>query len=376
MGVVYEARDSHHERVALKVSLPELAPEDLGRFGQEATIGRILHHPGVPRVHEYGSFDHGAWITMEYVDGALLHERMVEPDFTARDRLDVLGAVADTLQHAHDRGVVHRDVKPANIVLSSHHPKLLDFGIAKVFNIARTKPDNLIGTPTHMAPEQLFGEDVDHRADIFQLGVLAHELFSGHLPWNGDHPVRIAWAVCYQDPTPVSRQLRADLEVPSEMVGPLERLVTSSLAKDPNRRPASAAEFRHEVRALREMLGAKVEIEFDAPVWDVARAIVFLGAQELSVRLPPTRQLFLAVTIEDALAHVSEDPQRSLVVDCDTIGHDRVLDILDVLRSWRRDGSVMLICDDCEWSAHYVARGLRVLSRGSMAQMHDDLLAA
>jgi hypothetical protein len=196
------------------------------------------------------------------------------------------------------------------------------------------------------------------------------------LPWDGDHPVRLAWAVCYEQPASLSQRLRRDFDVPSEIVAPLERLINASLAREQSDRPASAAEFRHEIQTLRRMLGLANDIEFDAPIWDVAEKLVLLGPPELSLSLPPSRELFFAYAAEDALARMIEDPRRRLIIDCDAIGHEQVLDVLDVLRSWKRDDSVTLICDDREWNAHYVIRGVRVLPHGAIHQIHDDVLAA
>jgi serine/threonine-protein kinase len=376
MAVVYEACDHRDERVALKVSLPSLPHPELARFHQEATIGRRLQHPGIPRIKEHGHYAGGAWITMEYVDGAPLETCVDDPRLTTSDRLDVLYAVADTLQHAHERGVIHRDVKPSNIILSPECPKLLDFGIAKITDVAMTKPDNLVGTPTHMAPEQLFGEEIDHRADIFQLGVLAHELFARGLPWDGEHPVRIAWAVCYEEPIKLSARFREELDTPREVVGELERIVSAALSRKPEDRPASAAEFRSMIQTLRKRLGIDCEIRFGAPVWNVAETLVVLGPSEISRHLPPAEELLFARTADDALGLLLRDPRRQLIVDCDALGHELVLDILDVLTSWRRGGSITLVCESSEWSGLYSLRGVRVVPRHAIDEIHEDLLAA
>lgn len=375
MAVVYEACDRYHERVALKLSLPTLPQAELARFRQEARIGRRLTHPGVPRIHDDGHFAGGAWITMDYADGAPLDQRIDDPRFSAAERLHLLHSVADTLQHAHEHGVIHRDVKPSNIVLAPEHPKLLDFGIAKIVDVSMTSPDNLVGTPTHMAPEQLFGEEIDHRADIFQLGVLAHELFAHGLPWEGDHPVRLAWAVCYEPPTPISSRLRTELDVPPEVVAELERLVCASLARDPNDRPSSAAEFRWWIDALLSDVDPHA-IAFGAPIWDVADRLVVFGPADLALRLPPSRELLFARCADEVLGHLLQDPRRRAVIDCQAVGAETVLDILDVLASWRRHDCVTLLCDDPDWSRQYTLRGVRVFPSRAIREIHEDLLAA
>ncbi len=375
MAVVYEACDQSHERLALKVSLPTLPHSELVRFRQEATIGHRLQHPGVPRIHGHGHFDGGVWITMEFVDGTSLEDRLDDPSFSAAERLSVLDSVADTLQHAHERGVVHRDVKPSNIVLGPDHPKLLDFGIAKITNVAMTNSERMVGTPTHMAPEQLFGDEIDHRADIFQLGVLTYELFATGRPWEGEHPVRLAWAVCYEEPASLSDHVQPDLRLPREVLDPLEQLVRSSLSREPDDRPATAAEFRGRIQALRRAIGSDTDVRFGAPVWNIADSLILLGRSSLSTFLPPSRQLLLARTADEALGHLLAEPRRRLIIDCDAVGHESVLDILDVIGSWRQDEAITLLCNDPEWHGVYALRGVRVIPQHAVGEIYDDLLA-
>lgn len=197
MGAVFRAHQLRLDRpVAIKVLLP--APEAAQgweeRYQREARALARLSHPGIVAVHDYGQADDLCWIVMEYVDGANLREVMQDGRLGPEDALAVLPQICAALQFAHDRGVVHRDLKPENVLLDeSGHVRIADFGLAKLMNdgasVQLTMTDQAIGTLRYMAPEQLERpKEVDHRADIFSLGILFYEMLTGQVPVGAVQP--------------------------------------------------------------------------------------------------------------------------------------------------------------------------------------------
>jgi hypothetical protein len=211
-GEVFEGRDPVIRRpVAIKTcSLPD--PEVRRRFLREAEVAGRLEHPNVTTVYDTGHLGDVPFLVEEYLPGEDLETRIAEGrPATVAERLAILLQVARGLEHAHERGVVHRDVKPANVrVLPDGRVKILDFGIAKVATAPRlTATGQLPGTPAYMAPEQLLGEKVDGRADVFAFGVVAYELFSGRHPFLDGAPEGAGTAAVYRalthNPPPLDR---------------------------------------------------------------------------------------------------------------------------------------------------------------------------
>jgi len=192
MGVVYKARQKALDRVvALKVlpSAAAAAPGFAERFAREAKALARLAHPNIVAVHDFGETDGLFWLVMEYVDGASLRQAMRAGTIHPKDALAIVPQICDALQYAHEHGVVHRDIKPENVLLdSSGRVKVADFGLAKLMqrdaaDAALTRGDQVMGTPHYMAPEQVeHPADVDHRADIYSLGVVFYEMLTGELP--------------------------------------------------------------------------------------------------------------------------------------------------------------------------------------------------
>jgi serine/threonine-protein kinase len=182
MGMVYEGFDPVIERkVAIKTILSEHLTDGgasaIARFKREAQAGGRLQHPGIVAVHEYGEDQNFAYIVMEYVEGQELRKLMRERGrFELSDSLEVMRQLLAALGYSHERGVVHRDVKPANVmVLSGLKIKVMDFGIARIQSSSMTQVGTVLGTPTHMAPEQLMGETADGRTDLWAAGVIFYE---------------------------------------------------------------------------------------------------------------------------------------------------------------------------------------------------------
>ena len=242
MATVHLARDLKHDRdVAVKIIRPEVAAA-LGRarFLREIAIVAQLHHPHIVPLYDSGEADGVLFYVMPYLDGHSLRERLaLERTVPIAQAVVILRDVCDALAHAHERGLVHRDIKPDNVLLSGRHAMVTDFGVARAVTAAAerwtaTGAGVLLGTPAYMAPEQATGDPkIDHRADIYAFGVLAYELLAGRLPFTGDNPQEIVSAHLVQTPEPLAA-LRADVPAP------LADLVMRCLAKRPADRWQSA----------------------------------------------------------------------------------------------------------------------------------------
>jgi serine/threonine protein kinase/Tol biopolymer transport system component len=250
MGVVYKALDTRLGRtVALKFLPPELTrdPEAKERFLLEARTASALDHPNVCTIHEIGETDEDQlYLAMACYDGETLRRRIERGPLPLDEATDVAKQVAQGLAKAHRQGIVHRDVKPANVMLTADGVvKILDFGLAKLAGTASlTRLGTSLGTPAYMSPEQARGEEVDARTDVWSLGVLLYEMIAGRRPFPGDNDQAVLYGLLNETPKPLS-SLRVD--VPSE----LERIVTRMLAKDPAERYPSMAEVIADLRKLR-----------------------------------------------------------------------------------------------------------------------------
>lgn len=261
MARVHRARDARMGRtVAVKTLLPELAsdPDARRRFAREAQAAGALNHPGIVTVHDQDEVrtDDGAvvpYLVMEYVRGSTLAQLVREqvwfaPERAARITCDIL----DALAHAHSHGTVHRDVKPANVMITTEGAvKVADFGIAHVLHTDSrlTATGSAIGTPSYMSPEQINGGDIDARSDVYAVGCVLTELLTSRPPFTDGNPINLMyWHVHTPPPAPSARNPR----VPKE----LDALVLAALAKDPADRPESAAAFRDQLRGWLTAIGS------------------------------------------------------------------------------------------------------------------------
>ena len=203
MGVVYKAEDVKLRRfVALKFLPPHLvdSPELKERFLVEAQAAAALNHPNICIIHEVGEDEGRPYIAMEFVDGETLKDKLRQGPLKAEAALKMAGQVAAGLGEAHHKGIIHRDVKSANIMVTAKgQAKVMDFGLAKLRGgSSLTKTQTTIGTVAYMSPEQARGGDLDQRTDIWSLGVVLYEMLAGKLPFRGDHDQ----AVIYRSSTP------------------------------------------------------------------------------------------------------------------------------------------------------------------------------
>ena len=243
MGVVYRARDTRLDRlVALKLLLPRTVsdPHARARFEREAKIVSQLDHPHICTLFDVGTHEGMDFLVMEYVDGLTLRDVIRRQGQMVATRAAEIGAdIAAALHFAHVGGVIHRDVKPGNVLITSSQVKVTDFGIARAGDPAEslTQAGAVMGTATYFSPEQAQGHVVDPRTDVYSLGVVLYEMVAGRPPFTGDNPVSIAYQHVREDPVPLSRH---NPDVPPAF----EAIVAKAMAKNRANRYSSAEELR------------------------------------------------------------------------------------------------------------------------------------
>jgi serine/threonine protein kinase/outer membrane protein assembly factor BamD (BamD/ComL family) len=255
MGIVYLAKDPLIGRlVALKTIRPATHSDDdetkefRQRFIREAQAAGILNHPSIVTVHDIGQDDTGtSFIAMEYVEGQNLKEILAQGRALTYDQIgDIIAQVADAIDFAHSKGIVHRDVKPANIILlDGGRAKITDFGIAKIASSAfsLTSTGQFLGTPNYMAPEQIKGAPVDGRTDIFSLGICLYECLTRRKPFGGDSLTSISYKIVHEPFPPLH-------EINPQIPDGYEDIMSFALAKDPSKRYQRGREFALALRAI------------------------------------------------------------------------------------------------------------------------------
>lgn len=264
MASVWEAEDPLLSRhVAVKLLDPRLGLDEALRirFRREAVAAARLTHPAIVATYDTGDDDGVAYIVMELVDGVTLRDLLDRRGaFAVGDAVAIAMQVADALTHAHERGLVHRDVKPGNVLVQRDgHVKVTDFGIAKAADVEGdlTRDGSVVGTARYLAPEQLNGEPVDARADVYALGLVLYEMLCGHLPFGGESDMAAAVARLTADPPPLS-QLRP--AVPPA----LSAAVGQALARDPTDRTPNARALRDAITPFRNG-GAEADADVTVP---------------------------------------------------------------------------------------------------------------
>jgi serine/threonine protein kinase len=256
MGVVYKARDPKINRlVAVKtISLAGQPPEDeqeyRERFHREAEAAGRLSHPGIVTIFDVGEEPEtrAPYIVMEFVGGQSLDKLLSSEDrkLPLEAALQLTHELAEALDCAHGQGVVHRDLKPANILLTEEgHAKIADFGIAKLNLANHTLAGRALGTPAYMSPEQLNGEAVDGRSDLFSLGVVLYTILTGYRPFQGNSALTVSYKVVNRDPIPATV---LDTELPQA----LDYIISRAMAKDPAQRYQRGMEMALDIQDLRE----------------------------------------------------------------------------------------------------------------------------
>jgi serine/threonine protein kinase len=259
MGVVYKAEDTKLERTVALKFLPAhlLGDEEVKkRFKREAKAAAALDHSNVCTVYEIDEADHKTFISMALIEGESLDKRIESGPLKLEDALDIAQQIAKGLEAAHNKGVVHRDIKPQNIMVADDgHVTIMDFGLAQLTQASLlTRPDQTMGTTFYMSPEQTEGSGTDHRTDIWALGVVIYEMITGQRPFKGDYDKAVMYSILNEEPGPLIA-LRTGVPMG------LEVTLNKALAKSAEDRYQSVGEFAVDLRVVKfVMFGRKVWI--------------------------------------------------------------------------------------------------------------------
>lgn len=276
MANIYKAYQASVDRyVALKVLPRQYAndPQFVGRFKQEARIVASLQHPHILPVFDYGEADGYTYLVMPLVEGGTLGDYLKGSPISYAETERIISQLCDALEYAHSQGLVHRDVKPSNILLDERGNCLLsDFGITKIIEGTAqfTQTGGFVGTPIYMSPEQGLGQKLDGRSDIYSLGIILYQMITGRVPYDAETPIAVVYKHI-NDPLPLPRQI--DPSIPESV----ERVLLKSLAKNPEDRYASATQLSE---ALRTALHRSEEKTFNATPFDPHQTVI--EAQEAS----------------------------------------------------------------------------------------------
>ncbi len=255
MGVVYKAEDTTLKRnVALKFLAPHLTqdPQAKQRFLREAQAAATVDHPNICAVHEIDEVGGQTFIAMAYVEGQTLDRKIQQGPLELGEAVGIASEVGLGLEAAHHKGIVHRDIKGANIMITEARPgvasqvKVMDFGLARLVDQrSLTSRETALGTLSYVAPEQARGEAVDRRADIWSLGVVLYQMVSGRLPFKGETDAAVLYAILHKDPEPLT-----DVEdsVPIE----IKNVIEKALAKEPDQRYQQVGELLEDLGSIRE----------------------------------------------------------------------------------------------------------------------------
>ena len=310
MGMVYLAEDMKLGRkVAIKILNHEFTTnrDRLHRFEQEASAASNLNHPNILTIHEVGVDDGHHYIATEYIDGITLRRKIAASQLETPQILDIAVQVSSALEEAHAAGIVHRDIKPDNIMIRRNgYVKVLDFGLAKLTELVDRSPSDaeastrvmvqtdagvVMGTSHYMSPEQARGKPVDARSDIWSLGVVIYEMVAGRTPFEGETSTDVIVAITQKEPPPLAR---FSPNVPAE----LEWIVMKALRKDRDERYQTIKELLTDLRRLKQRLEFEVELERSSTPGSFTRSISDIPA----ARTTPERAV---PTVEKTLTHVS-----------------------------------------------------------------------
>ncbi|HXI13723.1 MAG TPA: protein kinase [Thermoanaerobaculia bacterium] len=330
MGEVYLAEDTKlHRPVAIKVLPAEFAsnPERRARFLQESHAASVLNHPNVSVIYEVGESAEGKiFIAMEYIEGVTLSQARSNRTMESAEILDIAIQASDALDEAHSRGITHRDIKSANIMLTARgHVKVLDFGLAKVHVADPESEDDgdtkiktspgLVGTCSYMSPEQALGRPTDARSDLFSLGIVLYELLTGHLPFVGKTTSETIEKIIHTQPDPIAR---FNYSLPPE----LERIIRKLLEKEPGRRYQSARELHVDLKNLKrdssfgEVAAAFPQRRARTILAAIAAALILIaGATLVWKRRPATARTAIDSIAVLPFVNVGKDPETEYLSD-------------------------------------------------------------
>jgi len=346
MGVVYKAEDIRLQRtVALKFLPPELThiPEIRDRFQQEAKASAALDHPNICTIYDFDQAEDRAFISMAFIEGRSLRERIGSGPLEIDEALKIAAQVAEGLQEAHNKGIVHRDIKSANIMVTPKgQAKVMDFGLARVAGATLvTQEGTTMGTVSYMSPEQARGEKVDHRTDIWSFGVVLYEMLTGELPFKGEQSQAVVYAILKEKPKPPTSS-RPDLPLT------IEQVVLKALEKVPDKRYQRFEELLDDLRSITagivpDEINARLR---RARIAKRKRALLFSGA---------------AATILVAVLALGLFTRRA-----ETIGSVAVLPLENLTGDAEKDYYVDGVTDELIGHISRISGLRRVISRTSM----------
>ena len=252
MGVVYKAEDTRLDRMVALKFLPSglmKDPDAKERFVREAKAAAALSHPNICTVYEIDEDKGKSFIAMEYIEGQSIREKVKKNPLEIPEALDLVIQAAQGLEEAHKKGIIHRDIKSANIMVTgSGQAKVMDFGLAKVSGASLlTREASTMGTVAYMSPEQAQGQGVDQRTDIWSFGVVLYEMLTGQLPFLGETDQTVMYAIGHKIPVPMKKLV-------PKVQPELERVVEKALEKKPSDRYQNMAELLEDLRAISEGL--------------------------------------------------------------------------------------------------------------------------
>ncbi len=325
MGVVYKAQDTKLKRtVALKFLPTELTyiPEVRERFMQEAQAAAALDHPNICTVHEFDEAEEKTYISMAYVEGQSLKKKIESGPLALDEAIGIATQVAEGLQEAHKRGVIHRDIKSANIMVTEKgQAKIMDFGLARLEEgTLVTKEGMTMGTIAYMSPEQARGEKVDLRTDIWSFGVLLYELFSGRLPFKGEHDQAVVYSILNEEPASVTES-RSDIPLS------IDQVVCKALEKNPEKRYQLMDELLDDLKSISEgIVPEEIKVRLrKARLLRRKRAILYAGiaglliiAAVIILSLFTGRTEALEAVAVLPLENLTGDPGQEFFVDAAT----------------------------------------------------------
>jgi len=248
MGIVFQAYDKHlQEQVAIKILSPLLSndPDALERLKREVSAARRITHPNVIRIHDIAEANGLQYVSMEFFGGTNLKDHLKQVGhLSVREAFNIASQICDGLQAAHAQGVIHRDLKSQNVILNAANQiKIIDFGLAYTQQMQGLTATGLImGTPEYMAPEQVSGKKVDERADIYSLGIILYELFTGRVPFTGPSAISVGFQQIKDPPA-------APSSINPQIGGSLEGVILKALQKDPVMRYRDVAELKADLEA-------------------------------------------------------------------------------------------------------------------------------
>ena len=288
MGVVYKAQDTRLDRpVALKFLPAQLLGDEevKKRFKREAKAADALDHSNVCTVYEIDEADSKTFISMALIEGESLDKKIEQGPLKLDEALDIGQQIAKGLEAAHKKGVVHRDIKPQNIMVGEDgHVTIMDFGLAQLTQASLlTRPDQTMGTVFYMSPEQTEGSGTDHRTDIWSLGVVLYEMITGQKPFKGDYDKAVMYSILNEEPEPITA-IRAGVPMEFEVV------VGKCLAKDPVDRYDSASDVVKDLRSLGEKTQVRQIDDHPRRLSPKVAAFPALAIRSLNLRLYPRPQ--------------------------------------------------------------------------------------